>query len=110
MAHQATVIRHFLGQTLGYPQQFGGRAGEAIEPGYHQDITFAQLFDQPLKLGPIASGAGGLFFEQLFASGGGKALALAVEGLISVDTQRIRASCDRSAGFAKPTAKVLISA
>jgi hypothetical protein len=40
------------------------------------------VFDQLLKLGAIAPGAGDFFFEQLFASCGGEALALAVEVLI----------------------------
>ena len=67
--------------------------------------------DCNLLLGPIASGAGDLFFEQLFASGGGEALALAVEGLISGRHPGVsEPSCERPASFAKPIAKVPTSA
>src|SRR6266481_5739059 len=56
--------------SLGYSQEFGGGARQAIEPGHHKHVTFAELFDQLLQLWAIAVGAREFFFEQLFASGG----------------------------------------
>jgi hypothetical protein len=42
----------------------------------------AELVDQFLQLGPIASGAGDLFSEQVFASARGEMLVLSIEILI----------------------------
>ena len=109
MVHQATVILHFSPvRRSAIRRSSEVEARQTIEPGYYQDVTFAQMFDQLLEPGAIAPRAGDFLFEQLFASGGGeRALALAVEVLILGRDPGIHPSLSvrAPAGFAKHIAK-----